>query len=113
MSLKIAGPADGRWGNSLRARYESSPGISFLGDVSDVPAFLNSLDIFVLPSRSEGMSMALLEAMAAGLPIVATDVASNGEVLADGKAGVLVQPRRASGSSSRSPCWMIHPACDR
>ena len=47
-------------------------------------------DCFVLPSRREGLSNALLEAMAAGLPCIANDIPSNREVLEDGKAGVLV-----------------------
>ena len=54
--------------------------------------FRLALELFVLPSRSEGMSNALLEAMAVGLPIVATDVGGNREVLADGEAGILVEP---------------------
>ena len=47
-------------------------------------------DCFVLPSRKEGLSVALLEAMAAGLPCIANDIPPNREVLDDGKAGVLV-----------------------
>jgi len=47
-------------------------------------------DCFVLPSRWEGLSIALLEAMAAGLPCIANDIPPNREVLDDGKAGVLV-----------------------
>ena len=47
-------------------------------------------DCFVLPSRREGLSNALLEAMAAGLPCIANDIPPNREVLDDGKAGVLV-----------------------
>ena len=77
---------------SLRARYEKHPRITFLGDVAETPSYLRSLDVYVLPSRSEGLSMALLEAMATGLPIVATDVGSNREVLDNGRAGVLVDP---------------------
>ena len=46
----------------------------FLGPRRDVPDLLNAMDIFVLPSHSEGVSLALLEAMAAGLPVIATAV---------------------------------------
>ena len=55
--------------------------------------FLSSLDVFVLPSRSEGMSNALLEAMALGLPCIATDVGSNRELLLGSEvAGVVCEP---------------------
>ncbi len=54
---------------------------------------LPALDLFVLPSHNEGMGRALVEAMAAGLAIVATDVGGVAEVLEDGRCGVLVPPR--------------------
>ena len=50
------------------------------------------MDVFVLPSWAEGMSNALMEAMAAARPVVATDVGGNAEVVADGRTGVLVPP---------------------
>jgi glycosyltransferase involved in cell wall biosynthesis len=64
--------------------------VRWLGDRSDVPALLPGLDTFVLSSRTEGYSMALLEAAAAGLPLVATDVGGNREIVADGVNGRLV-----------------------
>lgn len=57
---------------------------------SDVPEQMAQHDVFVLPSRSEGMPYALLEAMAAGIPIVASDVPGNIEALGAGGAGSLV-----------------------
>jgi len=62
------------------------------GAVADVPAFLASLDVAVLCSHAEGMSNALLEAMAAGRPVVATDVGANGHLLRGGELGLLVPP---------------------
>jgi len=50
------------------------------------------MDVFVLPSWAEGMSNALMEAMAAARPVVATAVGGNTEVVADGRTGVLVPP---------------------
>lgn len=64
----------------------------FEGGVTDLPSFLAGADIFVLPSRSEGFSNALIEAMAASLPVVATKVGGNPEAVKDGVTGLLVSP---------------------
>ncbi|WP_114238535.1 GT4 family glycosyltransferase PelF [Dyella sp. C9] len=64
--------------------------VHFLGDRNDVHELLRGLDLFVLSSVSEGYSMALLEACAAALPIVATDVGGNREIVHDGYTGRLV-----------------------
>ena len=61
-----------------------------LGSVSDVPGFLRTLDIAVLPSHSEGMSNALLEYMAASRAVIVTDVGANSEVVRHGKDGLIV-----------------------
>jgi len=66
--------------------------VNILGTRSDIPEQLAKADIFVLPSDWEGVSMALLEAMAAGLPVVATAVGGTPEVVVDGKTGFLVPP---------------------
>ena len=55
--------------------------VRFLGRVSDLSAHFGSVDIFALPSRSEGFSNALIEAMASEIPVVATDVGGNGEAI--------------------------------
>ncbi len=60
------------------------------GSVSDVAGFLRTVDVAVLPSHSEGMSNALLEYMAAGRAVIATDVGVNAKLLDDGKCGVIV-----------------------
>jgi glycosyltransferase involved in cell wall biosynthesis len=76
---------------SLRDSLGLRDRFHFLGSLADVPAFLDSVRIAVLPSHSEGMSNSLLEAMAAGKAIVATNVGANARVLGD--AGVIIPPR--------------------
>jgi sugar transferase (PEP-CTERM/EpsH1 system associated) len=62
------------------------------GERADVPAILRGLDVFVLPSRAEGISNTILEAMATGLPVIATAVGGNVELVVDGECGALVPP---------------------
>jgi len=64
--------------------------VIFIGERSDVPRILSGLDLFVLSSLSEGMSITLVEAMAAGLPIVVTDVGGNPLLITSGDNGLLV-----------------------
>ena len=85
VELVIAGLIDRPWAEALRDRARSDTRIRFVGRTSAPRDFLSELDVFVLPSRSEGMSNALLEAMAAGLPCIATDVGSNRSVLVPGR----------------------------
>ena len=61
------------------------------GDRDDVPALMGALDLFVLPSLAEGISNTILEAMACGLPVVATRVGGNAELVLEGRTGVLVE----------------------
>lgn len=66
--------------------------VQLLGDLDDPEPFLRDARVFVLSSRSEGMPMAVLEAMAAGLPVVATNVGGIPELVVDGETGSLVPP---------------------
>ena len=63
--------------------------VRLVGPVSRIPEFMAALDVFALPSLTEGTSLALLEAMAAGLPAVATDVGGNAAAIRDGETGYL------------------------
>lgn len=69
--------------------------VNFAGAQLDPRPHLARADIFVLPSRVEGFSNALLEAMASALPVVATDVGGNAEALIDGEGGRIVPPQLA------------------
>jgi len=77
----------------LAVRTEHAENIHFPGFVDNIPELLGVADIFVLPSLREGMPIALLEAMAAGLPVVATNIAGTEEVIDSSDVGVLVLPR--------------------
>lgn len=68
--------------------------VLFPGFRDDVELCLHASDVFVLPSRTEGMPLALLEALAAGLPTIASDVGGVGEVLGEPPAGLLVPAGR-------------------
>jgi len=70
--------------------------VRMLGSFCEVDELLAAADLFILPSYEEGMSLALLEAMAAGLPIVASDIPGNRAVVRDGREGLLVPPGQAS-----------------
>jgi glycosyltransferase involved in cell wall biosynthesis len=68
----------------------------FVGGVTDVRKHLSQADVFVLPSRSEGFSNAIVEAMAGSLPVVATNVGGNAEAVQDGVSGFIVPPEDAA-----------------
>lgn len=74
--------------------------VAFAGAVSDVAASLNAMDIFVLPSLSEGMSNTLMEAMASSLPVVATRVGGNPELIKEEHSGWLFEPGDALALSA-------------
>jgi len=85
-----SGPAAKR----LKRRAAELSDVLFAGQRPDPERFLLAADLFVLPSLEEGLSIALLEAMAYGLPVVATDIAGNREVIEPGRHGLLVRPGR-------------------
>ena len=89
--LEVAG--DGPCLPNLRELVEElglTRRVTFLGRVNDVAGLLARASVFVLPSLTEGVSLTILEAMARGLPVVATRVGGNPEVVVDGETGLLV-----------------------
>jgi glycosyltransferase involved in cell wall biosynthesis len=90
-----------------RSRFESQvanlgleKSFLFLGRRADIPKILGCCDIAVLPSRAEGLPNAVLEYMAAGLPVIASQVGGNAELIDDGVTGLLVPPEDSSALSS-------------
>jgi glycosyltransferase involved in cell wall biosynthesis len=86
---------------SLSAECGLRSHIKFLGFRNDVPALLQLVDIFVLSSLSEGLSLSILEAMAAGKPTVVTDVGGNREIVVEGETGFLVPSEDAKALAEK------------
>lgn len=74
--------------------------VRFLGHSSEVARYYQTSDIFVLPSYAEGMPNSLLEAMACGLPVIASRIGGVVDVVEDGKSGILFEPGDVSGLAS-------------
>jgi glycosyltransferase involved in cell wall biosynthesis len=90
-ALVIAGDGPLRGAlDQLTGELALSAHVRLLGARDDVPALLAAMDVFVLPSRTEGWSLALVEASAAQLPIIASRVGGNPEIVRDGVTGLLV-----------------------
>ena len=83
--------------------------VRFLGVRRDVPDLMNAADAYVMSSAWEGMPMVLLEAGACGLPVVATDVGGNSEVVLNGKTGFIVPPRNPEALAQAMEKMMALP----
>jgi sugar transferase (PEP-CTERM/EpsH1 system associated) len=79
------------------------------GSRNDIPELLRSMDIFVLPSLNEGISNTILEAMATGLPIVATNVGGNPELVEEGRTGFLVPPSHPKALAKALKTYLEYP----
>jgi glycosyltransferase involved in cell wall biosynthesis len=94
--FKVLLAGDGPLSDQLRAlaaRLRVGARVEFLGFRNDIGDLLTAADLVVLPSLWEGLSISLLEAMAAGKPVITTAIGSNCEVTSDGRAAVLVPPK--------------------
>jgi sugar transferase (PEP-CTERM/EpsH1 system associated) len=94
LKTRLAVVGDGPLSADLHALAEqlgASKQIWFAGDVRNVPDVLRNFDLFVLPSLSEGISNTILEAMATGVPVLASAVGGNVELIDDGHTGRLFQ----------------------
>ena len=107
---------DGPLRSSLQARAAAlgvSGHVLFPGHRPDARRLLASADVFVLPSRHEGMPLAALEAMEAGLPVVATRVIGSAEVVEDGRTGALVRPGDPAALGAAVARLLADPALRR
>ena len=111
MRLVIAG--DGPLDSALRAQAVSlnvDRQVHFLGQRRDVADLLPGFDIFALPSLTEGLSIALLEACATGAAVVATSVGGNPEIVHDGQTGLLVAPDDGAALRDALAALLADPA---
>ena len=96
-----SGPELGRLKRQAGESPDLNGRIVFPGDSDRVPELLNAMDVFVLSSLGEGMSNTLLEAMACGLPTVASRAGGNPELVEDGQSGLLFSPGDVKGLAKR------------
>jgi sugar transferase (PEP-CTERM/EpsH1 system associated) len=101
----------------LRAEAEAqaaaagiAPLVWFAGERGDVPDVMRGLDCFVLPSLAEGISNTILEAMASALPVLATRVGGNAELVADAETGEIVPPGDVAALAAAIRRWAADPA---
>ena len=87
--------------------------VRLLGNRDDVPTVMSALDVFVLPSIAEGISNTILEAMASGLPVVATRVGGNPELVEDGIGGALVPRQDPSALAAAIAGYVADPELRR
>jgi glycosyltransferase involved in cell wall biosynthesis len=101
--VRFALAGDGSRRAALEARARAlgvADRVRFLGHRDDMPALLAASDIVVLPSLSEGLPIALLEAMAAGTPVIASAIGGVNELVRSGENGLLVPPRDPAALAS-------------
>jgi glycosyltransferase involved in cell wall biosynthesis len=94
--LILAGRSDDAYLRYIKKMCEElnvSERVIFAGHRNDIPSFLKSIDIFVLPSLTEAFSRVILEAMAASKPVIATDTGGNAEAVINGTTGYIVRTK--------------------
>jgi sugar transferase (PEP-CTERM/EpsH1 system associated) len=110
--LRLALIGDGPMLSGLRGRVEAAGAADVVwlpGMRSDIPALMRTFDLFVVPSHAEGISNTILEAMASGLPVLATAVGGNPDLVAPGETGALV----AAGDEERMAAALAEYVGDR
>jgi sugar transferase (PEP-CTERM/EpsH1 system associated) len=108
-SARLLLVGDGPLENTIRGLVNAldlNAKVKFLGSRRDIPELLKIFDVFTLSSFREGFSVAILEAMAAGLPVVATNVAGNPEAVINEETGLIVPPKNPE-ALARAICRLL------
>jgi sugar transferase (PEP-CTERM/EpsH1 system associated) len=111
--LRLAVIGDGRLRKQAQQAVSEAGAESivwFAGERNDIPELMRGLDLFVLPSLREGISNTILEAMASGLPVIATNVGGNSELVAEGETGMLVPPSNPVAMADAIHSYLKDPA---
>jgi glycosyltransferase involved in cell wall biosynthesis len=114
--LRLVLVGDGALREALRGVLDSNQvrdRVWFAEERADVAEIMRGLDCFVLPSLAEGVSNTILEAMASGLPIVATRVGGNAELIESGMTGLLVPPANSDALAEAMLGYFSDPATAR
>ena len=110
--FKLLVIGDGRLRPQLEAQIKKlkiENKVILVGRITDAYKYLKAFDIFVLPSLKEGFPWVILEAMAAELPIVATNVGALLEIIENGKEGFLVEPKNSQALAEKIKWLLEHP----
>ncbi len=83
--------------------------VRFVGFQSDIPSFLHAIDVFVFASRSEGFGQVVIEAMAAGKPVVVSRIAPLTEIVTDGETGLHAEPENPESFAEKILWLFSHP----
>jgi glycosyltransferase involved in cell wall biosynthesis len=106
----VGGGALGEELEAFAAEQRIADRVRFLGDRGDVRELLRGFDLLAVSSRTEGYSVVLVEASAVGLPIVATRVGGNAEIVQDGISGLIVPPSDPAALAAEMSTLLGDPA---
>lgn len=93
----------------VEAQLTDNPNVQYVGYVTDTPALFNRHDVFLLPSYREGLPRSILEAMASGLPVIATNIRGCREEVIEGETGYLVPVGDPQALSEAMKSFIEHP----
>jgi glycosyltransferase involved in cell wall biosynthesis len=94
---------------TLATRLGISHAVIWTGFRQDIPRLLSAIDIYIQPSINEGLPKSVLEALAAGKPVIATNVGGTSEVVIDGKTGILISPGSSTAIETAMVDLLDHP----
>jgi glycosyltransferase involved in cell wall biosynthesis len=112
LRLFIGGHDPLGYGSDLQAlidRLRLNGHVKLLGAQNDVPSFFNALNVFAFASRSEGFGQVIIEAMAAGKPVLASKIPPITEIVRDGETGILVNPDEPQAFADAITWLVTHP----